>query len=140
ARTRAEDEPSVRAALHQTIGRLPYTTPAQVHGAAAALIDAAAHDDTVEGRLGVAQGFESLIRRHLRLGAASPEALALLKRPAVTDGREAGQGARIRRVALQALVTADAGDDDAVVTAASHDRDAQVRRLAMRLVTSRMLS
>jgi cyclophilin family peptidyl-prolyl cis-trans isomerase len=139
ARLRAEDEPSVRAALCQTIGRLPYTAAAQVQAASAALTDALAHDDTVEGRLGVAQGFESLIRLHHRLGAASPDAIALLKRLAATDGRDPAAGARIRRLALQALASTDAGDDDALITAASHDRDAQVRRLAMRLVRSPML-
>jgi cyclophilin family peptidyl-prolyl cis-trans isomerase len=139
ARLRAEDEPSVRAALYQTIGRLPYTTAAQVQGTVAALIDAVSHDDTVEGRLGVAQGFESLIRLHGKLGAASPEAVALLKRLAATNGRDPGQGARIRRLALQALATADAGGDEALITAAAHDRDAQVRRLAMRLARPQML-
>src|SRR5207248_1170344 len=124
----------------------------------AALIDSAAHDDTVEGRLGVAQGFESLIRLQNRLGAASPEALALLKHLAATDGRDPSQGARIRRLALQALATIDAGDplqalatidagdpvapvaDDGLIAAASHDRDAQVRRLAMRLAKPPMLA
>jgi cyclophilin family peptidyl-prolyl cis-trans isomerase/HEAT repeat protein len=141
ARLRAEAEPGVRAALCQTIGRLPYAAPEQVQRAESALVDALAREESVDGRLGIAQGLEGLIRLHRRSSPPSARALSALedlagRAPAdgairlKPDGAPA-RAARVTRIALEALITAGAVQQDAILRAAA-DPDAQVRRLAMR--------
>ena len=92
-----------------------------------------AHADSVVDQLGVATGFESLVRLHRKLNPPSPAAIAKLRALAASSGgRTAGPDpARIRRLALEVLTTAEAADD-VVITRAASDPDAQVRRLAMR--------
>ena len=58
-----EDQPSVRAALCETIGRLPYQTSDDVARAEAALLAVAERAEGVTDRLGVAKGLEALVRR-----------------------------------------------------------------------------
>jgi cyclophilin family peptidyl-prolyl cis-trans isomerase/HEAT repeat protein len=131
ARLKAEAEPDVRAAICDTIGRLPYVNAAQVEAAERALIGMAGRAETVTDRLGVAQGFEGLVRIQRKLRAPGDEALALLRRLAILMRGEASTGARVRRLALEVLTTAGAVDGE-VLGAAALDPDAQVRRLAMR--------
>src|SRR5437879_1813916 len=62
ARLDAEEEASVRAVICESIGRLPYRSADQVARAETALLDQAARSDAVTDRLGVAKGFEALVR------------------------------------------------------------------------------
>jgi len=131
ARLKVEAEPDVRAQICETIGRLPYTTAAQVEAAERTLLDMAARSEAIVDRLGVAKGFEALVRIHRKLRAPSEDAIAVLRRFAVPGSAEASTGVRIRRLALEALATAG-GAGDETLRAAARDQDAQVRRLAMR--------
>jgi len=97
--------------------------------------------------LGVAQGFESLVRRSSKIYTPSREAIERLRTLAsvpveprpdevhVTGFAEVDEATidavvRIRRLALQAIATAKVGDD-LTVGKASRDPDPQVRRLAL---------
>jgi cyclophilin family peptidyl-prolyl cis-trans isomerase/HEAT repeat protein len=131
ARLKAETEPDVRAAICETIGRLPYRTSDQAEAAERVLVDTAGRADSVTDRLGIAKAFEAFVRTQRRLREPGAEALAVLRRLAAPPKIDAAAGARIRRLALEALVAA-AAVDVAVVTAAAHDPDAQTRRIAMR--------
>jgi len=131
ARLKVEAEPDVREAICDALGRLPYVTERQVEAVERVLIDMAARAETVTDRLGVAQGFEELVRIQRTLRPPSDEALALLRRLAMPMKGEAATGARVRRLAFEALTTAAAIDVE-TLGAAAHDPDAQVRRLAMR--------
>jgi peptidyl-prolyl cis-trans isomerase B (cyclophilin B) len=79
----------------------------------------------------VAQGFEALVRLHRKLRPPGSEAVALLRRMASPGAAEAVTGARVRRLALEALATAGGIGDETLLTVAG-DQDPQVRRLAMR--------
>jgi cyclophilin family peptidyl-prolyl cis-trans isomerase len=131
ARLKVEAEADVRAAICETIGRLPYSTAGQVEGAERTLLELAAHGDTIGDRLGVAKGFEALVRLHWKLRPPGSEAVALLRRMASPGAAEAVTGARVRRLALEALATAGGIGDETLLTVAG-DQDPQVRRLAMR--------
>ena len=135
ARLNVEEDAIVRAALSQTIGRLPYTTAAQAQAAESALLEALAHDDGVGGRLGVAQGLEALVRLHGKLSPPSANAVARLRELATSN---ATRDARVRRLALEALtaVSGAPGLDEATIVRASLDPDAQVRRLAIRAASA----
>ena len=131
ARLRVEAEPDVREALCDTLGRLPYVTAAQVEAAERTLIEMAGRETTVTDRLGVALGLARLAATQRKLRAPGEEALALLRRLAIPMKGEAVIGARVRRLALEALTTATAVDEP-TLRAAAQDSDAQLRRLAMR--------
>jgi cyclophilin family peptidyl-prolyl cis-trans isomerase/HEAT repeat protein len=131
ARLKVEAEPDVRAAICETLGRLPYATSAQAETAERTLVEMAGRAESVTDRLGVAKGLEAFVRTQRNLRAPGDETLALLRRLATPPGADAPTGARIRRLALEALITAGAVDAKVVATA-SHDPDAQVRRIAMR--------
>jgi len=155
ARLDAEQEASVRAAICESIGRLPYRSADQVALAEAALIDQAGRSDTVTDRLGVAEGFEALVRVSRTLRPPSPRALDIVKKlfgstPAAATGQISSVGdparrprleadpmrdARVRRLALETLIAADAIDDE-VVARALADPDPQVRRLGMRAASA----
>jgi cyclophilin family peptidyl-prolyl cis-trans isomerase len=155
ARLEAEQEASVRAAICESIGRLPYSSADQVAVAETALIDQAGRSDSVTDRLGVAKGFEALVRVSRTLRPPSPRAVDLVKKlfaptPAAASGQIAPGGdparrprleadpmrdARVRRLALETLIAADATDDN-VVARAMADPDPQVRRLAMRAASA----
>jgi cyclophilin family peptidyl-prolyl cis-trans isomerase/HEAT repeat protein len=141
SRLEAEHDPAVRGVLCQTIGRLPYSTADGARRAEAALISAS---DPPAGTTapvplaalhGVAKGFESLVRRNVKLLAPTPETVQRLRALGV-DRRE-GQPAteleiasRVRRLSLAALTSARQADQDTIVAAAG-DPDMQVRRLAL---------
>ena len=136
ARLRVEADPDVRAAICETLGRLPYTTPAQIENAERTLLDVAEQAESVTDRLGVAKGFEALVRLHRTVRPPSETAIASLRRLAAPSNGDLATGARVRRLALEALVTAGVPDDE-LITKAAHDPDAQVRRLAMRAAAVR---
>ena len=131
ARLKVEAEPDVRVAICDALGRLPYVNAAQAEAAERTLIDMAGRAETLTDRLGVAQGLERLVRTQRRLRSPGDEALALLRRLVIPMKGEAATGARVRRLALEALTTAAAVDVE-TLGAAAHDPDAQVRREAMR--------
>ena len=131
ARLKVEADADVRAAICETIGRLPYSTATQVEGAERTLLELAARGDTIGDRLGVAKGFEALVRINRKLRPAGGEAIALLRRMASPGASEAVTGARVRRLALEALATTGGIGEETLLTVAG-DQDAQVRRLAMR--------
>jgi cyclophilin family peptidyl-prolyl cis-trans isomerase/HEAT repeat protein len=130
ARLKVEAEPDVREAICGALGRLPYLTAAQAEAAERTLVEMAGRAETLTDRLGVAQGLESLVRVERKLRAPGDEALTLLRRLSVAAKGEAITGARVRRLALEALTTAAAVDVE-TLGAAAHDPDAQMRRIAM---------
>jgi len=132
-RLKIETEPDVRAALDETVGRLAYASADAAAAAERTLLDAAARADSIADRLGVAKGFEALVRSTLKLRSPGPDAVALLSRLAPPAAGEAASGARIRRLALEALSAAHAAGDELLASTA-RDPDAQVRRLAVREV------
>jgi cyclophilin family peptidyl-prolyl cis-trans isomerase len=128
---RSETDASVRAALSETIGRLPYRDAQQVAQAETLLIEAAARNASATDRLGAAKGLWALVRFQLAVHPPAGDAVALLRRLAVPDAGDASSAARVRRLSLEALTRAREADADLVARAA-RDRDAQMRRLAMR--------
>jgi cyclophilin family peptidyl-prolyl cis-trans isomerase len=138
ARLAVEADTSVRAALCESIGRLPYRGDAEVQKAEAALVGLAAKSTASDDRLGVAKGFEALARLQgttRPLGADAIATLADLVRGAADRSEQAlMRDARVRRLALQSLISLGAADPDTVVAAAS-DPDPQVRMLAVRGAT-----
>jgi cyclophilin family peptidyl-prolyl cis-trans isomerase/HEAT repeat protein len=133
-----EEQPNVRAALCETIGRLPYVTPDEVARAEAALVEAGDRGEGVPDRLGVAKGLEALVRRQHERRTPGVRALDTLRTLARIEKDEEANGTaparrdeRIRRLALEALIVVGAIDESLVVEAAA-DPDPQVRRLAMR--------
>ena len=131
ARLKIEPEPDVRAAICDTIGRLPYVNAAQAEAAERTLVEMASRAETVTDRLGVAQGFDGLVRTQGTRRAPTEDALVLLRRLVIPMKGESATGARVRRLALEALTTVAAVDAE-TLGAAARDPDAQVRRLAMR--------
>ena len=154
ARLEIEDDANVRAAICESIGRLPYRNATDVVQAETELLDLADRSASVADRLGAAKGLEALIRLSGPLQPPSQRAVGTLKalvgvpdprlEPTVVErqsdelaSRAARPGsgslrdARVRRLALEALTTAGAVDDDVVGLGAS-DPDPQVRRLALR--------
>src|SRR5580704_4005159 len=114
ARLAVEDASEVRAAVCETLGRLPYTTPEQVRRAGQTLVDEIGRHPLLPDRLGLAEGLELLVRRQSTLHPASPEVIAALLGLSTLRPAEATSAARIRRLALEALISASAADDDVV--------------------------
>ncbi len=151
-----EDEPSDRAAICETIGRLPYARAEDVDRAEQALVAHAAASANTTDRLGVAKGLELRVRVHRQTLPPGARAIAVLRalagvasargslppepRPLHSDPL---RDVRVRRLALESLILAAApgGDvpadsgiviiDDELVERAGGDPDPQVRRLAM---------
>jgi peptidyl-prolyl cis-trans isomerase B (cyclophilin B) len=134
-RLTVETESSVRAAICEAIARLPYRTAPEVERAESALVAAADRYAGITDQLGVVKGFEVLARRHQHLRPLGPSAIARLstiaRSAATRTEQDATRDARLRRLAWECLIRADLVDDDLVALGAA-DRDAQVRRLAMR--------
>jgi cyclophilin family peptidyl-prolyl cis-trans isomerase len=140
-----EDDANVRAAILEALGRLPYLNTRQIDRAEATL-RSYAPSDFVMDRLGVAKGFEALIRMQAGKWPAGPLAIGALRDLLDVDEvqvRDAGetiaqeprrvetaQDARVRRLALEALTAAGAADRT-VLEWASANTDSQVRRLGM---------
>lgn len=136
ARLNDEAEPSVRAAISEAVARLPYKTAADVDRAEAAILQASANNGITD-RLGVAKGLEALVRLHSGLRAPGSRAIEWLvqslRLPHEHPEQDPPRDARVRRLALEALIAANAVTDEAVEYGAG-DPDPQVRRLAMRAV------
>jgi len=136
ARLNVETESSVRGAIYETLGRIP-TTVDGIQRVDNLLVTAFAHEGTIEGRLGLASGFEALVRLHGREQPPSDGAIGALRSMAATtppNGRlppDPSRDVRVRRLALEALIAAE-GMDRPTLDHAADDPDLQVRRLAMR--------
>jgi peptidyl-prolyl cis-trans isomerase B (cyclophilin B) len=140
-----DEDSNVRAAMLDALGRLPYGDLRHVERAEAVLLTFA-QSAIVMDRLGVAKGFEALIRLQEARWQPSPAAVEALRylfgvaafpsadseSRAVTQTRngEASQDTRVRRLALEALTTARAVEPS-VLDRAAADTDPQVRRLGM---------
>lgn len=152
-RLQADSDPDVRAAICETLGRLPYRSEDEARRAENALLAAASKSDAVDDRLGVAKGFEALIRLQHARYTPSAEALATIARLATPNAGAPATAARVRRLAIGAIVSASAGhtedSQDAerslepivseIAAVASHDTDAQVRMLATHLESAEAL-
>jgi cyclophilin family peptidyl-prolyl cis-trans isomerase len=131
ARLKVDADPDVRAAIAETIGRLPYATATQVDKAEQVIVDLDDRAESINDHLGAAKGLEALVRVSRKIRPPGADAIRVLKRLVMGGSAEATGGARVRRLALEALITAAAADEE-VVRAAAGDKDAQVRRIAMR--------
>ena len=139
ARLGAEADAGVRAVLCEAIARLPYADTADIDRVESTLVGFADRATTSEDRLGLAKGLEALARLHRDRHHVGQPAIAVLQRLARADpGRpepDVLRDARVRRLALEALIAI--GDVDVDTAAdASTDPDTQVRRLAMRAVAT----
>ena len=65
----------------------------------------------------MAKGFEALIRISRKLQPPSADAHSTLKRFVTPDAGEATGGARVRRLALEALITGSIADDEIISVA-----------------------
>src|SRR5262245_37978904 len=131
ARLKVEIDPDVREALAETIGRLPYTDAAQAERAEQSLVEFHGRSTSVTDRLAVAKSFEAFTRISRKLREPGPEAVAALKELAVLRPSEPVSGARVRRLALEALLSANRADEEFAAKELV-DPDAQVRRLSLR--------
>jgi cyclophilin family peptidyl-prolyl cis-trans isomerase len=150
ARLAVEEDPGARTAIAASIGRLPYRSREEVTEAEDALLRLFERSDGVPDRLGIAKGLEALVRGSRGVAAPDTRTLTALRQLASISGhpngspdREPGanpravpgadplRDARVRRLAWEALISAQAIDDAAVAEAAT-DPDAQVRLLAVR--------
>jgi len=134
ARLKVEADPDVRAAITETLGRLPYAAASDVAEAERTLLAATA-SSSVTDRLGVVKGLEALARISRKIQPPSADAVVELRRLATASVGDGATASRIRRLALDALVTADAVDAP-TLAAAAKDSDAQVRRDAMRAAST----
>jgi cyclophilin family peptidyl-prolyl cis-trans isomerase/HEAT repeat protein len=140
ARLNVEADGSVRGAIAETLGRAA-VTPEQAERVDDALVTVLGREQSIDGRLGIAAGFEALLRLHRRDHPPSDEAVeglrALLGRmpPAGKLPPDPSRTVRVRRLALEALVTANAVDAPTLELGMS-DPDWQVRRIALRGVTA----
>ena len=154
ARLTVDADTDVRAAIAEALGRLPYASAAQVDTAERALMAFLDRGQLADDRLGGALGLGAIARTRRRLSlppganaVASLRSLAELAAPSrivappgsggrgTASVRDPARDARVRRLALDALILAD-GVDDETVRRAFQDPDAQVRRLAMRAVAT----
>jgi cyclophilin family peptidyl-prolyl cis-trans isomerase/HEAT repeat protein len=135
SRLKAEADPDVRAAITETIGRLPYATADQV-GTATRILVQIAPGETVIDRLGVATGLDDLVRFNRSVLPDPAAVIAKLQSLAASDP---SRDARVRRQALEALsgFSDPNAIDDGLLSRAATDPDMQVRRLAMRAAGSR---
>ncbi len=136
SRLTVEDEPSVRAAICESIGRLPYADDALIQTAENTLIELA-HSETVTERLGVMKGLESLIRRNAGRHTPGPRVVQTL-RDVFSDTTSSSHDARVRRLALEALIAAGQVDVP-LLERAFADSDPQVRRLAVQAASGATL-
>ncbi len=116
---KVEADPDVRATICETMGRLPYTTETQVAAAERALIEMSSRSDAVADRLGIAKGFEALVRLQRKVRPSSDDALRLLRRLATPSAGEFTTGARMRAAANPATsietITAGLVDESPIV-------------------------
>jgi peptidyl-prolyl cis-trans isomerase B (cyclophilin B) len=133
ARLDVEAEAMVRGAICDAVGRIPGLDGRQIELAEHALIKLS-QSDFLDDRLGVARGFEGLVRRSDPPRTPAPETLDALRRLANWDsavdthtGRvDPLHDARIRRLTFEALTTVHA-IDTSILSRAAHDPDPQMR-------------
>ncbi len=134
----ADDTPAVRAAAADALARLPYASAADVARTETALLEFAPRATTNADRLGLAKALEAFTRLQHTVRPPGPGVVDLLRRLArheeARPDQERLRDARVRRLALESLITLGAADVDSIVAAAS-DPDPQVRRLAVRAAT-----
>ena len=133
-RLSVEDQPAVRGVLVQTIGRLAFADSTLLIRVEAALRE---RSSSVEGDelIGVARGYESLVRLH-RGFSIPPAGVARLTRLSRFQWASNPETAvRIRRLALGTALRVGAAENG-LVSGALDDPDAQVRRLAIVLLSS----
>ncbi len=137
-----EEDPTVRGAIAQALGRLHYATADEVREAEAAMLGLAVDAPPVT-LLGIARGYESLARQQSADTALSTASIARLRELAsygesaeVMPRQARTLGAvRVRRLAVAALTAA--GDSNLAVLRAAHaDSDEEVRRLAAAAVAN----
>lgn len=134
SRLRVEADADVRAAILETIGRMPYSTAGEVDQAERTIVGAGGA--TLTDRLGVAKGLEALGRISRKLRPGGQDAIALLRNLATGSTGDASSGSRVRRLAVAALIAADAVDEPTLARIAAYP-DAQVRREAMQAAGGR---
>ena len=135
-RTRVEQDPLAWGAVAATLGRLPYTTAAdvdQVEEAIARVLPSKSSTAIqIDALLGATEGLEALARQSGKLSKLKPATLDGLRAAAVLQGRaqDADKLARIRRFATLAL-TASGAAARPQLEAGIADVDDEVRRLTM---------
>jgi cyclophilin family peptidyl-prolyl cis-trans isomerase/HEAT repeat protein len=130
ARAKSETVPTVLGVLAATLGRLAYSTAAEVQESERAI--AASMTANLDQTAGAVEGFEALLRQSGKLSSPSGDTLARLRTAATLrrGGQEGDLAARIRRLARLALNTATAIDREILASGVS-DPDEEVRRLTM---------
>jgi cyclophilin family peptidyl-prolyl cis-trans isomerase len=135
ARVRGEQEPRVRGVAAATLGRLAYTTAADVQQAEKAIAPLVPMSPTVvnlDEIAGAVEGLEALIRVSGKLSAPSADTIARLRVAAQLEGRQQDTQVlvRIRRLATSAITAAGRLDRE-LLEAGARDPDDEVRRLVM---------
>jgi peptidyl-prolyl cis-trans isomerase B (cyclophilin B) len=138
-----ESDPDVRTALAEAIGRIPYPSLDQIERAEQNLLDYLSRSSSPADHLGVALGLQAISKQRLSFGSPPAPVINAVRQLATVSGSQPSdpnhplpladpaRAARVRRVAMEALITARALDSD-VIRQAVADPDAQVRRLTMR--------
>ncbi len=129
-RLTSERDPWVHGVVAQTLGRLAYLSVDTIGLVTAALLDASS-DVAVEGIVGFARGFESIVRRQSGKEPLTAQFVARLRELARFDSPNERSAAQVRRLAVAALV-GSGQVDSTFLLAVLDDADAQVRRLAVR--------
>jgi cyclophilin family peptidyl-prolyl cis-trans isomerase/HEAT repeat protein len=136
ARTRIEKEPRVWGPVAATLGRLSYTTAADVQQVesilAAVLPTPATTALSIDALLGAVEGLEALARQSGKVSPLKETTLNGLRAASELEGRaqDAAKLTRIRRLATLALAAAGAGTRPQL-EAGIADPDEEVRRLTM---------
>ena len=135
-RTRLEREPRVWAAVAATLGRLAYTTAADVQQTEAALARVLPTPTTtaiqIDELLGAVEGFEALARQSGKISPLAATTLNGLRAASELEGRaeDAVKLTRVRRLAMLTLTTAGAVTRPRLEGGIA-DPDEEVRRLTM---------
>ncbi len=125
-----EDDPDVRGAILQTLGRLPYGSTQIINTVEQVLLGtlvpgSSAPTPQASTVLGAARGIESLFRRNA--ARRSPSSKSVLR---LTRAARFAADARVRRLATAALVSARRAEA-AFLSKVLDDPDVEVRRLAV---------
>jgi cyclophilin family peptidyl-prolyl cis-trans isomerase/HEAT repeat protein len=134
-RVRGEQVPRVRGAAAATLGRLPFTTVADVKEAELAmapLVPLSASVANLDEIAGAVEGLEALIRQSGKLSPPSADTISRLRAVAKLEGRAQDTQllVKIRRLATSAITAAGRIDRE-MLEAGAADAHAEVRRLTM---------
>jgi len=136
ARARIEQDPRVWGVVAATLGRLAYTTAADVQQVetviARVLPGPAATSIQIDALLGAVEGLEALARQSSKISPLGGQTLSGLRAASALEGRaqDADKLTRIRRLATLALV-ASGGVTRSQLEAGIADPDEEMRRLTM---------